>query len=72
MKNEDVRKFIHDLANSLSVIDASLARASTLLEKNHPQSIEELSRVRMSHDHVRKSILMLREFREYVQKNSIE
>jgi hypothetical protein len=70
IKNEELRKYIHDLANSFSVIDASLNRASTLLAKDHPELGEELKRIHVANEHVKKSIVILREFRDYVQKNS--
>ncbi len=70
IKNEELRKYIHELANSFSVIDASLNRASTILAKDHPGLGEELKRIQVANDHVKKSILILREFREYVQQNS--
>jgi hypothetical protein len=70
IKNEELRKYIHDLANSFSVIDASLNRAASLLTRDHPHLEEELKRIHAANEHVKKSISILRDFREYVQHNS--
>ena len=62
----EIRKYIHDLANSFSIIDASLSRAFTLLSRNHPELNEEITRIRKADEYVKKSVHTLRQFREHV------
>lgn len=67
MSNEGQRKLIHDLANSLSIVDASVSRVLTLLMRNHPELVDEINRLKKSDEYSKKSILALNEFRQYVQ-----
>lgn len=67
MSNHDeTRKYIHELANSFSIIDASIARALTLLSRNNPQLADEITRLKKADEYVKKSIHTLRTFREHV------
>jgi hypothetical protein len=66
MNHEETRKYIHDLANNFSIIDASLARALSLLTKNHPQLIDEINRLKKADEYVKKSIQSLRDLRTHV------
>ncbi|MGE3608223.1 MAG: hypothetical protein AB7I27_01450 [Bacteriovoracaceae bacterium] len=66
MNFDETRKYIHDLANSFSIIDASVTRALTLMKKNHPEAVDELARLQKADEYVKKSILTLKNFREYV------
>jgi hypothetical protein len=72
MSNEGQRKLIHDLANSLSIVDASVSRVLTLLMRNHPELVDEISRLKKSDEYSKKSILALNEFRQYVQSQGQE
>ncbi len=63
---DETRKYIHDLANSFSIIDASISRAITLLSRNNPQLNDELTRLKKADEYVKKSIHTLRQFREHV------
>ncbi len=64
--NEENRKFIHDLANNMSIVDASIVRAITLLARNHPAAAEEIMRLKKADEYVKKSIFVLKSFREHV------
>lgn len=68
MSHDETRKYIHDLANSFSVIDASLGRALQLLIRNHPNLNDEITRLRKADEHVKKSIHALKQLREHVHK----
>jgi hypothetical protein len=72
MSNEGQRKLIHDLANSLSIVDASVSRVLTLLMRNHPELVDEINRLKKSDEYSKKSILALNEFRQYVQSENQE
>ncbi len=66
MSFDETRKYIHDLANSFSVIDASLVRVITLISRNNPQLADEIQRLRKADEHVKKSIHTLKQLREHV------
>jgi hypothetical protein len=66
MSTDETRKYIHDLANSFSIIDASLHRALTLLNRSHPELTDEITRLKKADEYVKKSIQTLRDFREHV------
>lgn len=68
MKFEEDRKYIHDLANSLSIVEASVARVLTLLNRNHPEMTDEIHRLGKADEYSKKSINTLREFREHIHK----
>jgi hypothetical protein len=72
MSDEGQRKFLHDLANSLSIVDASVSRVLTLLMRNHPELVDEISRLKKTDEYSKKSILALNEFRQYVQAQNQE
>lgn len=72
MSDEGQRKFIHELANSLSIVDASVSRVLTLLMRNHPELVDEINRLKKTDEYSKKSILTLNEFRQYVQSQSQE
>lgn len=63
---DEQRKYIHDLANNFSIMDASLSRALTLLTRNHPQLNDEIQRLRKADEYMKKSIHTLKAFREHV------
>lgn len=66
MNHDETRKYIHDLANTFSIIDASVARALQLLTRNHPTLNDEITRLRKADEYVKKSIHTLRALREHV------
>jgi hypothetical protein len=72
MSDEGQRKFLHDLANSLSIVDASVSRVLTLLMRNHPELVDEINRLKKTDEYSKKSILALNEFRQYVQSQNQE
>jgi hypothetical protein len=66
MGHDETRKYIHDLANSISIIDASIARALSLLTKNHPDLKDEIARIQKADEYIKKTIHTLRAMREHV------
>ena len=73
MSHEETRKYIHDLANSFSIIDASVSRALSTLSRNNPQLSEEITRLKKADEYIKKSIFALGQFREHiVQKTSTD
>jgi len=66
MNFDEQRKHIHDLANSMSVVDASISRVLTLLKRNHPELVDELTRLEKAEEYSKKSIVSLRSLREAV------
>ncbi len=70
MSHEESRKYIHDLANSFSIIDASVVRVITLLERTNPQLTEEITRLKKADEYIKKSVHALRQFREHIHAQS--
>jgi hypothetical protein len=66
MNHDETRKYIHDLANNFSILDASVSRALTLMTRNHPQAADEIARLRKADEYIKKSIYTLKSFREHV------
>jgi hypothetical protein len=66
MNPTPLRKYVHDLANSLSVVDASLSRGLKLLGEKLPPESEELKRLLKADEALRKSIEILRELRQTI------
>lgn len=66
MSHDETRKYIHDLANSFSIIDASVSRAITLLTRNNPDLTDELQRLKKADEYIKKSIVTLRELRQHI------
>ena len=66
MNHDETRKYIHDLANTFSIIDASVSRALTLLSRNSPQLADEIARLKKADEYVKKSIHTLRSLREHI------
>lgn len=66
MSFDEQRKHIHDLANSLSIVEASVARALTLLTRNNPQLTDEITKLQKADEYSKKSITSLRALREHV------
>jgi len=68
MSHDETRKYIHDLANTFSIIDASVSRALTLISRNNPQLTDEIARLQKADEYVKKSITTLRALREHVHE----
>lgn len=66
--HDETRKYIHDLANNFSIMDASISRALTLLTRSHPELADEITRIRKADEYMKKSIHTLKAFREHVHK----
>ncbi len=60
------RKYIHDLANNFSIMDASITRAITMIQRSHPEMAEELTRLKKADEYMKKSIHTLKAFREHI------
>lgn len=60
------RKYIHDLANNFSIMDASISRAITMIQRTHPEMSEELTRLKKADEYMKKSIHTLKAFREHI------
>lgn len=68
MSYDESRKYIHDLANNFSILDASVTRALTLMGRNHPEATEEIARLKKADEYVKKSIVTLKSFREHIHE----
>lgn len=66
MPMDQQRKFIHDLANSISILDANVARSLRDVKSNCPEMTETITRLEKASEYSQKSISILKEFREYV------
>jgi hypothetical protein len=66
MKLDDQRKHIHDMANSISIVEASVARVLKLLTKDHPELEDEIARLKKADEYSKKCIDSLRSLREIV------
>ncbi len=66
MAHDEIRKHIHDLANTISIVDASVNRTLTLLVRSNPQLKEEIERLKKADEYVKKTITTIRELRECV------
>jgi hypothetical protein len=67
MPHDETRKYIHELANQLFVIDASVSRALSLLDKkSSDQSEEEITRLRKAAEYLKKSIATIHDLRSHI------
>ncbi len=64
MKLEDQRKHLHDMANSLSIVEASVSRVLTLLGRDHPELVDEINRLKKADEYSKKTINSLKALRE--------
>ncbi len=69
MKPNPLRKYVHDLANFLSVADASLSRSIKLLTEKLSLESEELKRLQKTEEALKKSIEALQNLREYISSD---
>jgi hypothetical protein len=72
MNFDEQRKYIHELANSLSIVEGSVARVLALLVKNHPDLADEINRLKKADEYTQKSITALRALREHVAKQIVQ
>jgi hypothetical protein len=70
MNPNPLRKYVHDLANSLSVADASLSRSMKLLTDKLSLESEELKRLQKTEEAIKKSIDALQKLREYISSHT--
>lgn len=66
MSHDETRKYIHDLANTFSIMDASISRTLSLLKKSNPQLSDEISRLEKADDYMKRSIETLRQLRQHI------
>jgi cob(I)alamin adenosyltransferase len=67
MPHDETRKYIHELANQLFVIDASVSRALSILDKkSSDQSEEEITRLRKAAEYLKKSIVTINDLRSHI------
>ncbi len=65
---DEHRKYIHELANTLSILDGNIARLKATLSSEHPELKEEMARLMKADEYSKKSIHILKQFREHVHK----
>ncbi len=66
MLHDETRKFVHELANQMFVIDASVSRALKLAEKKLPESDEEVMRLKKAEEYIKKSITTITNLRSHI------
>lgn len=66
MGHDETRKYIHDLANTFSIMDASISRTLSLLNKSNPHLTDEIARLQKADDYMKKSIETLRQLRQHI------
>ena len=66
MNFDEQRKYIHELANSLSIVEGSVARVLSLLVKNNPSLEDEINRLKKADEYTKKSITAIRSLRAHV------
>ncbi len=62
----ETRKYIHDLANHFAIMDASITRALTLVQRNYPEAQDEIQRLNKANEYMKKSIETLKELRAHI------
>lgn len=62
----ETRKYIHDLANHFAIMDASITRALTLVQRNHPEAQDEIQRLNKANEYMKKSIETLKDLRAHI------
>lgn len=72
MTYDDHRKFIHDMANHLSVVDASLSYVLRLLKRDHPQLEDEIRRLMMAQTNSGHCIQSLKAYRGALQAENTD
>ena len=65
---DEHRKYIHELANTLSILDGNVSRVMTLLSRQHPELKDEIAKLGKADEYCKKSIHTLKQFREHVHR----
>ncbi len=65
---DEHRKHIHELANTLSILEGNVSRVLTMISRAHPEMKDEISRLMKADEYCKKSINTLKVFREHVHK----
>jgi len=69
MSIEEQRKCMHDLANSLSVLEGLVLVTTRSLKKDNPQLVNEIEKLTKSLDYSKKAIDSLQKLRELIKNN---
>lgn len=67
-QHDETRKYIHELANTLSILDGNVSRVMTLLSRQHPELKDEITKLGKADEYCKKSINTLKQFREHVHR----
>jgi hypothetical protein len=66
-KKSEHRKFVHDVANDITIIDGSLAKVDFLLKKaGKTEEDEELIKLTKARTRIKDIVTKLRTYREYI------
>ncbi len=65
---DEHRKYIHELANTLSILEGNVSRVLTMISRSHPDMKDEVTRLMKADEYCKKSIHTLKQFREHVHK----
>lgn len=66
-KKSEHRKFVHDLANDITIIDGSLAKVDFLLKKaGKSEEDEELVKLAKARSRIKDIVTKLRAYREFI------
>jgi hypothetical protein len=65
---DEHRKYIHELANTLSILEGNVSRVLTMISRAHPEMKDEVTRLMKADEYCKKSIHTLKQFREHVHK----
>ena len=68
MDYDEQRKFIHEMANSVTIVESSVSRVLKILSKNHPELEDEINRLRKADEYSKKCITALKDFRGKIQE----
>ena len=65
---DEHRKYIHELANTLSILEGNVSRVMTTISRQHPEMKDEVTRLMKADVYCKKSIHTLKQFREHIHK----
>lgn len=66
------RKFVHDLANDVTIIDGSLNKVAFLLSKaGKTEDDEELQKLTKARDRLREVVAKLKNYREFLHSSGL-
>ena len=66
-KKSEHRKFVHDVANDITIIDGSLAKVDFLLKKSgKSEEDEELIKLTKARTRIKDIVTKLRTYREFI------